>query len=133
PQKGPAYRTGRFDYYYDQIVCVGELLSSSIISHFLNEMGINNKWIDVRDIIRTDDNFRDANVDWNYTSQKVNQLKEEWTLNSGIQDTGYTTQETTTLPPRQAGPEHSTSNIQLPTLNIILTQGFIGATDENES
>src|SRR6476660_3705346 len=30
-----------FDYYYDQVVCVGELLSSSIISHFLNEMGIN--------------------------------------------------------------------------------------------
>src|SRR4030095_5425973 len=60
-----------FDYYYDQIVCVGELLSSSVISHFLNETGIHNKWSDVRDLLRTDNNFRDANVDWDYTAQKV--------------------------------------------------------------
>ena len=60
-----------FDYYYDQVVCVGELLSTAIVSHYLNETGINNKWIDVRDIIRTDDNFRDANIDWEYTLSKV--------------------------------------------------------------
>ena len=39
-----------YDYYYDQVVCIGELLSTSIISHYLNEIGIKNKWIDVRDI-----------------------------------------------------------------------------------
>ena len=60
-----------YDYYYDQVVCVGELLSTAIVSHYLNETGINNKWIDVRDIIRTDDNFRDANIDWEYTLSKV--------------------------------------------------------------
>ncbi len=49
-----------YDYYYDQVVCVGELLSTAIVSHYLNETGISNKWLDVRDIIRTDDNFRDA-------------------------------------------------------------------------
>lgn len=88
-----------YDYYYDQVVCTGELLSTTIISFYLKEMGIENDWIDVRDIFRTDDNFRDANIDWEYTSSKV--------LNSVVplfQDT-----------------------------NIILTQGFIGATDENES
>ncbi len=85
-----------YDYYYDQIVSIGELLSTSIVSFYLNESGIANKWIDVRDIIRTDDNFRDANVDWNYTARKVEQLSFEST-------------------------------------NIILTQGFIGSTDENES
>jgi len=63
-----------FDYYYDQVVCVGELLSTCIISHYLNEMNIINKWLDVRDIIRTDDNFRDATIDWDYTMQKVDQL-----------------------------------------------------------
>jgi aspartate kinase len=88
-----------FDYYYDQVVCIGELLSTSIVSHYLEETGINNQWIDVRDIIRTDDNFRDANVDWEFTLAKV-------------QD----------------------SIVPLfNNYNIVLTQGFIGATDENES
>ena len=41
-------------------------------------MGVHNKWIDVRDLIRTDDNFRDANVDWNYTAKKVNELKQTY-------------------------------------------------------
>ena len=86
-----------YDYYYDQIVCIGELLSTCVVSYYLNEAGILNKWIDVRDIIRTDDNFRDANIDWDYTAKKVEQLNAESTD------------------------------------NIILTQGFIGSTDENES
>src|SRR4029079_3372818 len=60
-----------FDYYYDQVVCIGELLSTTIISFYLNEVGGTHKWIGVRDIIRTDDNFRDANIDWEFTSTKV--------------------------------------------------------------
>ncbi|HUR66429.1 MAG TPA: aspartate kinase [Chitinophagaceae bacterium] len=88
-----------YDYYYDQVVSVGELLSTAIVSAYLNEAGITNKWIDVRDIFRTDDDFRDANIDWEFTSSKV--------LSSIVS-------------------EFSNSN-------IILTQGFIGATDENES
>ncbi len=60
-----------FDYYYDQIVCVGELLSSKIVSAYFNEAGISNLWLDVRDIIRTDDNFRDATVDFEVTTQKA--------------------------------------------------------------
>lgn len=63
-----------YDYYYDQIVCVGELMSTSIISHYLNERGLTNRWLDVRDIIRTDDNFRDATIDWDKTAQAVAQL-----------------------------------------------------------
>lgn len=88
-----------FDYYYDQVVCVGEMLSTTIVSHYLNEIGIDNKWLDVRDIIRTDDNFRDGNIDWIITSQNV-------------------------------------QSIVVPALKqnkIVLTQGFVGATDENES
>ncbi|MEJ7830542.1 MAG: aspartate kinase, partial [Segetibacter sp.] len=57
-----------FDYYYDQVVCVGELLSTCIVSAFLNEKGIENEWADVRDIIRTDNNFREANIHWQQTS-----------------------------------------------------------------
>lgn len=88
-----------FDYYYDQIVCIGELLSTSIVSHYLNEIDINNQWVDVRDIFRTDDNFRDAVIDWDVTNSQV---------------------------------QHSIVPLFNET-NIVLTQGFIGATDENES
>lgn len=66
-----------YDYYYDQVVCVGELLSTCIVSYYLNETGIANRWLDVRDIIRTDDNFRDANIDWGYTAKKAAELSEQ--------------------------------------------------------
>ncbi|HKB43758.1 MAG TPA: aspartate kinase [Chitinophagaceae bacterium] len=88
-----------YDYYYDQVVCAGELLSTAIVSAYLDEKGIQNKWVDIRDIIRTDDNFRDANIDLEFTQKKINS-----SIVSLFQ--------------------HS---------DIILTQGFIGATDENES
>lgn len=88
-----------FDYYYDQVVCTGELLSTAIISAFLRENGVQNQWIDVRDILRTDDNFRDANIDWDYS---IGRLKES--LLPLFDET-----------------------------NIVITQGFIGSTDENES
>lgn len=96
-----------FDYYYDQVVCVGELLSTCIVSHYLNEAGISNTWLDVRDIIRTDDNFRDATIDWEYTAEKVQQLKAA-----------------------HYGAQASTGQA---TAHICITQGFIGSTDENES
>jgi aspartate kinase len=60
-----------FDYYYDQVVCVGELLSTCIVSHYLNEMKISNEWLDVRDLVRTDNNFRDAGIDWAITEERV--------------------------------------------------------------
>jgi aspartate kinase len=60
-----------FDYYYDQVVCVGELLSTRIVSAFLKERGIENEWGDVRDIIRTDNNFREANIDWKQTRENL--------------------------------------------------------------
>ncbi|MEO6733189.1 MAG: aspartate kinase [Ferruginibacter sp.] len=88
-----------YDYYYDQIVCCGELLSTAIVSSYFNYVGITNKWIDVRDILRTDDTFRDANIDWSYSQQKV---------------------DSELLP-------------LFDTTDILITQGFIGATDENES
>ncbi|MEQ1678560.1 MAG: aspartate kinase, partial [Chitinophagaceae bacterium] len=53
-----------YDYYYDQVVSIGELLSTAIVSAYLNEAGISNHWMDVRDVFRTDDDFRDANIDW---------------------------------------------------------------------
>ena len=88
-----------FDYYYDQIVSCGELLSSSILaSHLLDEKQ-NPVWLDVRDIVRTDKNYRNANIDWAFTEKRI-------------------TESVTTLF------EHH---------DIVITQGFIGCTDENEN
>ena len=56
-----------YSYVYDQIVCYGELFSTTIVSHYLNSVGIFNKWNDVRKLIRTDESYRDAKVDWNQT------------------------------------------------------------------
>jgi aspartate kinase len=75
------------------------LFSTSLLAHYLSEIKVNATWVDVRDIIRTDDNFRDAGVDWNFTENSIHQ------------------------------------NI-IPLFNefdVVVTQGFIGATDENES
>jgi aspartate kinase len=88
-----------YDYFYDQIVCIGELLSTTIISAYLNESGVTNKWFDVRDVFRTDNNFRDAAIDWGFTQEKVNEFVIPLFSN----------------------------------FNLLITQGFVGATDENES
>ena len=60
-----------YNYYYDQIVSIGELLSTTLISIFLNEQRIANKWIDVRDLLKTDHTFRDAKVNWEATKKNV--------------------------------------------------------------
>lgn len=77
-----------YDYYYDQIVCVGELLSTCIISYYLKEEGVQNNWLDVRDLLRTDNNFRDASIDWDYSIAKVKEaiqpIKESITIIQGF-------------------------------------------------
>jgi aspartate kinase len=60
-----------YDFEYDQIVSFGELLSTSIVSGYLNSSGILNKWIDIRQCLKTDDTYRDAGVNWELTSKFV--------------------------------------------------------------
>ncbi|WP_212003448.1 aspartate kinase [Chitinophaga sp. HK235] len=88
-----------YDYYYDQLVGMGELLSTTIVSAFFNTVGLHNTWLDVRDIFRTDDNFRDANIDWAYTQKQVTD---------------------------KVAPLFNETS-------IVIAQGFIGSTDQNES
>ena len=63
-------KSPNYNFVYDQIVSFGELISTTIISHYMNFMGIKTQWIDVRNLIKTDNNYRDANVDWD-TTQKL--------------------------------------------------------------
>lgn len=88
-----------YDYYYDQLVCLGEMMSTIILVHYFNSRGLVSQWQDVRDILRTDNNWREGNIDWVYTTLQVQQQLKTLFDNS----------------------------------NIVITQGFIGCTDENES
>lgn len=63
-----------YNFIYDQIVGFGELLSTKIVSAYLNEIRIENQWIDVREYIKTDDSYRDAYVNWEVTSQNISTL-----------------------------------------------------------
>ena len=60
-----------FDFEYDQIVSLGELLSTQIISAFLNEQGHATRWADSRLLIRTDNRYREGNVDWKKTEELI--------------------------------------------------------------
>ena len=59
--------TNNFDFEYDQIVPYGEIISSLILSYFLNENSFPNILVDARDIIKTDNTYREARVDWEIT------------------------------------------------------------------
>ncbi len=64
-----------YDYYYDQIVSIGELLSTSIISSYLSEIkNLKNVWVDIRDVLKTDNNFRDVNILWNESQQSASTI-----------------------------------------------------------
>lgn len=87
------------NYVYDQIICIGELLATAIFSAYLNENGINNVWLDARDLIKTDANYRDPNVNMELSKQLTT---------------------ATVLPIINEG-------------KIVITQGFIGSTEDNTS
>ncbi len=88
-----------FDYYYDQVVCLGELFSSLLVAHTFREKGIAAAWVDIRDVLKTDDNFRDAGVRWEETKRLAGDI----------------------ISPLLTEP------------GLVITQGFIGSTEENES
>ncbi len=77
-QNSEANKHLSFPLYYDQIVSIGELISSSILSTYLNSVSLINEWVDVRDLIKTDDSWRAASVDWEITSaQIINSIPEK--------------------------------------------------------
>lgn len=59
------------DFAYDQVVSFGEVLSTLIISNYLDHAGIQNKWLDARELIATDNTYREAVVDWITTEKAI--------------------------------------------------------------
>jgi len=82
------------DQMYDQVVSLGEVISTMIVCAYLNKIGISAEWIDARNFIVTDDTFREARVDWVESENRIRKLS------------------------------------NLLNKNIVVTQGFIGATGE---
>ena len=66
-----------YDYQYDQTISFGEMLSTTIISAYLNDCGIENKLLDARQYIITDHTFRAANVDFDESRLRIQKLQEE--------------------------------------------------------
>ena len=66
-----------YDFNYDQIVSIGELVSSKIIAAYLTECNIGTKWIDARSYIHTDNSYREGIINWDKTSASILPLKEQ--------------------------------------------------------
>ncbi|AXG68522.1 lysine-sensitive aspartokinase 3 [Kordia sp. SMS9] len=62
-----------YNYVYDQLVSFGELISTTIVSAYLNSISIENTWLDTREMIKTDTNYRDAKVNWEATQENIKQ------------------------------------------------------------
>ncbi|RMD72637.1 MAG: aspartate kinase [Bacteroidetes bacterium] len=63
-----------YDYMYDQIICVGELASSTIMAALLQQEGLPVEWVDARDVIITDDIFREGWVQWDETIENAQRV-----------------------------------------------------------
>lgn len=98
--------TENYNYEYDKIVSMGEIVATKIVNAYLNEAGINSKWKDVRDFIQTDNTYREGKVDWELTQALVDQH----------------------LLPDIMSPFEGGKGDEF---IIIVTQGFIGGTSEN--
>ena len=67
-------KSPNYSYVYDQIVCCGELISTKIISMYLNSINVKNDWLDVRDYIKTDNTYREGKVNWALTEESIAKL-----------------------------------------------------------
>lgn len=64
-----------YDEVYDQVVSMGELISTVIVHEYLLSKGLSSRWIDARDFVSTDDTFREGKVNWGKTCQLIAKLE----------------------------------------------------------
>lgn len=89
-------KSPNYNFVYDQIVSFGELLSTTILSHYMNHRDLKTTWIDVRNYIKTDATYRDAEVDWERTQKNISKIAKKKVLHItqgflGSDDNGFTT------------------------------------------
>ena len=64
-------KSPNYNFVYDQVVSMGELISTTIMAQYMTFRGLNAHWVDVRQFIKTDNTYRDANVDWELTQKNI--------------------------------------------------------------
>ncbi len=74
-------KSPNYNFVYDQVISFGEIVSTSIVSHYFNEKGLKNNWVDVRNFIKTDTNYRDAEVNWEKTQKLISKGIKKKSLN----------------------------------------------------
>ena len=74
-------KSPNYNYVYDQLIGYGELLSTTILSNFFSYKGVDTNWLDVRQYIKTNSSFREAEVDWDLTQKNISKIKVRATLN----------------------------------------------------
>ena len=89
-------KSPNYNFVYDQIVSLGELLSTTILSYYMNYRDLKSTWIDVRNYIKTDATYRDAEVDWEWTQKNISKIAKKKVLHItqgflGSDDNGFTT------------------------------------------
>lgn len=67
-------KSPNYNFVYDQVVSSGEMISSKILSEYLNDIQFFNHWLDARDYIKTDSNYREGIVNWQETEQNIAKL-----------------------------------------------------------
>ena len=73
-----------YDYMYDQIVCMGELVSSKIVAAYLNKIGLKTAWLDARDVVATDNTYREGWVIWDKTKASAQKILVPMLANGGF-------------------------------------------------
>ena len=67
-------KSPNYNFVYDQVVTCGEMISSKILSVYLSDNEVSNQWLDARDFIKTDTNYREGVVNWEDTEKNISQL-----------------------------------------------------------
>jgi len=89
-------KSPNYNFVYDQIVSYGEIISTTIVSHYMSYRGMASQWLDVRNYIKTDNTYRDANVDWEKTQRNISKIakKKQLFVTQGFvgsDENGFTT------------------------------------------
>lgn len=89
-------KSPNYNFVYDQIVSYGEIISTTIVSHYMSYRGMTSQWLDVRNYIKTDNAYRDANVDWEKTQRNISKIakKKQLFVTQGFvgsDENGFTT------------------------------------------
>ncbi len=89
-------KSPNYNFVYDQVVSFGEIISTTILSHYMNFRNIHTEWLDVRNYIKTDNTYRDAEVNWEITQKNISKIAKEKKLFItqgfvGADENGFTT------------------------------------------